>query len=633
MGRTAAAKRRAARDELQGAAQAAAAATQAAAIRTAEIAAAATTAAAAALMAAGQAANGNTAHAADDGTSGSEGLPDMVSESSDAGGGVTRGTDTETSDESSADDDMRNNIIFNLLQAVPERHRREQLLEKLITELSRKKKKPAVVTPVAKAVPSPGKNVRFATPTEPPVVPKKNSKKEPDKKEPDNLPDAWARPESTTQESFEPYCPICERTDCGCSLCHRVSCQGGCDQRPTYAEHEWWSKQAQANSEWDDPPWDEAADDLAWDEWHGYKQEEEEDGRGDRPSDKPPDFDGTPTRHEAWLRQVELWMADTKCPKKKWGLRILRSLTGNAAVIAETLPVQQLRGTNGYQLVMDIIAERCSEQSDTTMQRKFDNVVAAKVRKSSTPMPNYINDMMTDIYKLEHAIDEKLPDRLKGYLFWKKAGLGDKEKTAVLTHTNLSWEMDMITRALKGLFANIHLRQPREHGQKVFVANELSDGNDGTLYPEEEPESGDEDAETYEAAEDDDDDDIMEEEEIQEVLASYVQARKALKHKETSRGFNKTKLVSKTKERSHTTRSATSGSSAPGGWPLGSKKYEITLSDKSKSRCGKCGRIGHWASECTHEARSKEQRIKDEGKPGSSKSYFVTGDCSDEEDN
>ena len=68
----------------------------------------------------------------------------------------------------------------------------------------------------------------------------------------------------------------------------------------------WW------HDGWKGRQWDKGADDE----------------KGDRSNDIPPEYDGTPGDYDKWRRMVKLWMLDTKCPARKLGLRVLRSLKG-----------------------------------------------------------------------------------------------------------------------------------------------------------------------------------------------------------------------------------------------------------------------------------------------------------------
>ncbi len=80
---------------------------------------------------------------------------------------------------------------------------------------------------------------------------------------------------------------------------------------------------------------------------------------------------------------------DTKAPKRKWGLRVLRCLTGAAARACETIDVNDLNFEGAEATIFERLEGRCAPERDAMLQRKFGEVVDMEVRSSKITMAQY----------------------------------------------------------------------------------------------------------------------------------------------------------------------------------------------------------------------------------------------------
>ena len=159
----------------------------------------------------------------------------------------------------------------------------------------------------------------------------------------------------------------------------------------------------------------------------------------------------------------------------------------------------------------------------------------------------------------------------------------------------------------------------KEKPSKCYLNEEMG----GKVYPPEEPYSTflEEDDEDYVCGDLADLAEVYEEADIQEALATY-QVRKALRDQRNSRG-----AWGKSGGKG-------GGKSFPGPFrarnDVGTKRIHVEML-KLRTKCARCGQIGHWAKECRNPqdsyARSKSEARAGSSGTGSAKSgFFQCGD-------
>ena len=234
----------------------------------------------------------------------------------------------------------------------------------------------------------------------------------------------------------------------------------------------------------------------------------------------------------------------------------------------------------------------------------------AEGRKSKESFGDYLIRMDAGFRELASE-GIKLEDQVKGYVIFRHAALSQVQEDQVTTWTQGKFDREDIVKAIRKL----EKVQKEKGGSRNFVTEEES-------YAEFEEQ--DEDSEDYVYVGERDLEEIMEEEEVQEALASYQQVRKAIKDQKTSRGYYDS--------RSSGGRGKGSGSGKGGklSFSMGSGRIQFKGGGQShgarvhidmlklRTRCAKCGVIGHWAKECTNEpdARAKQRQESMSGKTG-----------------
>ena len=155
---------------------------------------------------------------------------------------------------------------------------------------------------------------------------------------------------------------------------------------------------------------------------------------------------------------------------------------------------------------------------------------------------------------------------------------------------------DEVTTWTQGDYAREHMVKALRKLEKV------SRDRSGKVYfqePGEAMEGGDEvfatmpetdrEIENYIYLEEGDLNQIFDESEVMEALATYQQVRKALRDQRNARGWSK-----------GSGKSGKSGGGSSGGLQLGRGSRVHVEALKLRTRCARCGVVGHWAKECTN---------------------------------
>lgn len=181
------------------------------------------------------------------------------------------------------------------------------------------------------------------------------------------------------------------------------------------------------------------------------------------------------------------------------------------------------------------------------------------------------------------------------------------QEDQVVTWTAGQYGREVIVKALRKL-EKVH----KDRGGKTFLAEEGAASEAADVFATMEQES-DHEIENYVYVNEGDMDQIFNEEDLHEALATYQQVRKAIRDQKTSRGWSKGRgkgfLGGKI---------SVGGSSNKGGLQFNQGSRVHIESLKLRTRCARCGVVGHWARECSSPpddyARSRSSAATSTGK-------------------
>ncbi|CAE7818610.1 RE1 [Symbiodinium sp. CCMP2592] len=321
----------------------------------------------------------------------------------------------------------------------------------------------------------------------------------------------------------------------------------------------------------------------------------------------PPAYDGKfPEKTFArWLKELKLWEFETEVPKNKWGAKLLRQLTGPARAAADGLTFEEVACEKGMENVLTVLKEHFAPHLETSLPKAMEAAIYGEVRSGREGFAEYV-------IRMEHAFKEleregvTLPPVAAGYIIYRHANLTETQDNQLVTWCEGKYDKAVIVKNLRKLEKVVHDKK------KVYFGE--GEGEDGMMPDEESAEIySAEVVADYESEEDDDYvyvsagelQDVYDEEEMQEALATYQEVRRSLRDQRNARGFYPVKFS-------------------------GGKVHIDML--KLRTRCARCGCLGHWAKECRNPPDSRgrqneaNQRGNSSGAPSSSRSgFFVSG--------
>lgn len=316
--------------------------------------------------------------------------------------------------------------------------------------------------------------------------------------------------------------------------------------------------------------------------------------------DPPPAFDGSEESFKQFLRNLELWRHETDIPRVKHGAKLLRQLTGSARAVADELTVTEITSESGVDKIVERLTSYFQPHLETAMPRAFEKAVYGDSRKQKESLSEYLIRMEAAFRELATegiSLDEKV----RGYILFRQANLSQVQEDQITTWTQGKYERSEIVKA----FRKLEKVQKDKPAAKTYAMEEA--GEEGFLDEESEGNSDE-----YIYVGEGDLNEVLEESEVQEALNTYQQVRRAIKDQRVSRGYYPSKGGGRSSSSSPQRRPTGAGGKGGLPWaPRDPKSQRVHIDTiKLRTRCARCGCIGHWAKECTNEpdARGRQKQ-------------------------
>ena len=328
----------------------------------------------------------------------------------------------------------------------------------------------------------------------------------------------------------------------------------------------------------------------------------------------PPSCDGNDPASELVMyeKNVKLWEFETEVDPKKRGVRLLRNLSGIARSVADTLEFDEIACTKGTENLLKALKDHFAPHLEVSLPRAFERAIYGSPRTSKESIQEYIIRCERAFHMLQKE-GVTLPDTAIGYVIYRQAALTENQELRFGAWSRGKYDQKTVVSCLRKLDKVV--MESKGKSSTAFLQEDGEGDSGEEFFPTSQEGYEDSDAENVIYMEEDDPNRIYDEAEAQLALATYQEVRKSLNAKQKARQYYG------------------SGKRGPSGKASFTRqRKKITVEElKLRTRCGRCGLIGHWAAECGNppDARGKQfaaaqshksqgsSSVSSGGKPGS----------------
>lgn len=299
----------------------------------------------------------------------------------------------------------------------------------------------------------------------------------------------------------------------------------------------------------------------------------------------PPTWDGLEpsSTFPVFEKNVKLWEFETELEEKKRGVRLLRCLSGVARAAADSLDFDDLTTSKGVQNIMECLKEQFAPHLEQSLPRAFEKAIYGAPRSHKETMQEYIIRMERSFHSLEKE-GVTLPTMALGYVMYRQASLSENQDLRYGAWAQGKYDKKTVISCLRKLDK---VAEAKSKSAATYLQEEEASTPDlAEFFDEDSQDFAADGDENHIYIEEGDMDRIYSEEEVQMALATYQEVRKAIQMNQKGRKFYKGAQSGK-------------GRGSQQGNEYYKNKQRVHIEQlKLRTRCARCGTIGHWAREC-----------------------------------
>ena len=301
----------------------------------------------------------------------------------------------------------------------------------------------------------------------------------------------------------------------------------------------------------------------------------------------PPTWDGSEPGLDLanFEKNVRLWEYESELDPTKRGVRLLRNLTGVARAVGDTLEFEDIACQKGVANLMAALKAHFAPHLEVSMPRAFERAIYGQPRSHKETMQEYLIRVERSFHLLEKE-KVKVPDEAMGYVTYRQAALTESQDLKFTTWSNGKFDYKTVAACLRKLEKVIPEHKLKGQSSAFVQENEMDDAGTGMDTDGDwiDPDLLADESGQWILIEEGDTDQVWEEAEVQVALATYQEVRKAINAHQKGRQYYGGKGESR-------------GSMGYKSYMKGKKKIRIEEL-KLRTKCGRCGLVGHWAKEC-----------------------------------
>ena len=297
-------------------------------------------------------------------------------------------------------------------------------------------------------------------------------------------------------------------------------------------------------------------------------------------------FTGGSDGHEVDYREYRRWkqwcinkmLVMDKLPKESRGSFVWTLLQGRALEIVEHLKEEEYQKEGGDKVIFGLLDQRWPEKERTDEMGEHITEVFLLKSKEGESLRTWCARSRECFDRCQRKTGVSFPEEAKGWLLLNQSGMSDDQRAVVLARTVGDMKFDTLAQAMRSCFPDFVV--PKRRATAAHYA-EYDDESwwDEAAYPDQNTgeDASFNDVELFLAEHDQveaPDAESYPEDEIAEVLAAtWREKRQELNKLQRARKFHQAGEMR--------------------------RSFRVEIEElKRKTKCNRCGKVGHWAREC-----------------------------------
>ena len=301
-------------------------------------------------------------------------------------------------------------------------------------------------------------------------------------------------------------------------------------------------------------------------------------------------------RWKTWVVNKLLTLSD-KVPKEAKGAYVYTLLGGKALECVEHLEPTEYQREGGEATLFKLLDQRFPQKDNTDEMAETLSAVFSLKAAEGESLKTWVSRASEMFDRCQRKCSVSFPEEARGWVILRRSGLTEEQQAVVLARSLGVLKREEVSRAMRSCYPDFTAPRRRAAGAGMVEESGTSEMHDDALEPWDEGETFD-DVEQFLAQHelvsvDDDDTEVFAERDVADVMAvSWKEKRKEITKMQRSRRFGQAADLK--------------------------RQFRVEVEElKRKTRCHRCGVIGHWSRDC--------KRPRTDGKSGPLASSGASG--------
>ena len=283
-------------------------------------------------------------------------------------------------------------------------------------------------------------------------------------------------------------------------------------------------------------------------------------------------------RWKTWVANKLLTLSD-KVPKEAHGAYVYTLLSGKALECVEHLDPAEYQKEDGQAVLFKLLDQRFPQKDNTDEMAEVLSAVFSLKATEGESLKTWVSRASELFDRCQRKCNVSLPEEARGWIVLRRSGLSEEQQAVVLARSLGVLTREEVSRAMRSCYPDFTAPRKRALGAGMVEDEVFLEASGDLSEPWDEGETF-EDVEQFLAqhemveVENDDEPEIFAERDVADVMAvSWKEKRKEITKMQRNRRFSRAADLK--------------------------RQFRVEVEEiKKKTRCHRCGVIGHWSREC-----------------------------------